>query len=178
VIVHAADRRVDGVDRDVAEGQVGVGVTVGDDVAAALFETGLELERAFLRQGGDVRRRVEDLDVGVLLEIGGGDDARAALFEVEGLGTAAVKLERDLFEVEDDVRHVLDDALERRELMENAFDADGGDGRPFNGREQDAAKRVADRRTEATLERLGGETPVVRGESLGIVIEFFGFLEI
>ena len=121
---------------------------------------------------------VEDLDVRILLEVGGGDDTGALLLEVEGLRPAAVQLERDLLEVEDDVRHVLDDALEGRELVENAFDADGGDGRSLDRGEQDAAERVTDRRTEATLERLSGEPPVVRGESLGIVIELFGFLEI
>ena len=178
VIVHAADGRVDRVDRDVAERQIGVGVAVGDDVAAALLETGLQLERAFLRQRGDVRRRVEDLDVRVLFEVGGGDDAGALLLEVEGLGTAAVQLEGDLLEVEDDVGHVLDHALQGRELVEHAFDADGGDGRPFDRREQHAAERVTDGRAEAALERLGGEPPVVRGEGLGIVIELLGFLKI
>ena len=62
--------------------------------------------------------------------------------------------------------------------MENAFDADGGDGGAFNRREQHATKGVSDRRTEAALERLGDEPAVVRRESFGIVIELFGFLEI
>ena len=125
-----------------------------------------------------MRRRVEDLDVGVLFEVGGGDDAGPLLLEVEGLGALAVQLERDLLEVEDDVRHVLDHALEGREFMEDAFDADGGDGRPFDRREKHAPERVTDRRTEAALERLGNETPVVRRQGFGIVIELLGFLEI
>ena len=121
---------------------------------------------------------VEDLDVRILFEVGGRDDARPLLLEVEGLGTGAVELERDLLEVEDDVGHVLDHALERRELVEHALDADGGDGRSLDRGEQDAPQRVTDRRAEAALERLSGEPPVVRGESLGIVIELLGFLEI
>ena len=92
VIVHAADRRMDRVDGDVAERQIAVGVAVGDLVAAAALETRFELERAFLRQRGDVRRRIEDLDVGVLLEVGGGDDARPLLLEVQRLRTFAVQL--------------------------------------------------------------------------------------
>jgi hypothetical protein len=125
-----------------------------------------------------VRRRIEDLDVGILLEVGGGDDARAALLEIEGLRALAVKLEGDLFDVEDDVGHVLDDAGEGRELVEHALHPHRADGCTLDGGEQDAAERVTDRRAEAALERLGDETPVVRRESLGIVIELFGFLKI
>src|SRR5438270_115687 len=112
VIVHAAHRRMDRVDRNVAEREVGVGVTVGDLVAAAALQTRLEFERAFLGKRRDVCRRVEDLDVGVLFEVGGGDDTGALLLEVERLRTFAVELERNLFEVEDDVGHVLDHTLE------------------------------------------------------------------
>jgi hypothetical protein len=79
-------------------------------VAAAALETRFEFQRAFLRQRRDVRRRIEDLDVGVFLEVGGGDDARALLLEVQGLRTFAMQAERHLLEVENDVGHVFDDA--------------------------------------------------------------------
>src|SRR5204863_829387 len=121
-------RRVNRVDRDVAERQIGVGIAVRDGVAAAALETRLELERAFLRQRRDVRGRVEDLNVRIFFEVGGGDDARSLLLEVERLRTGSVKLERNLLEVEDDVGHVLDHALQRGKLVQHAFDAHGGDG--------------------------------------------------
>ncbi len=103
---------MNGVDGDVLQREVGVGIAIGDLVAPAALQTRLELERAFLRQGRDVRGLVEDLDVRVLFEIGGGDDARSLLFEVERLRAFAVELEGNLLEVEDDVGHVLDHALE------------------------------------------------------------------
>jgi hypothetical protein len=178
VIVHTADGRVDRVDGDVSERQVGVGVAVGDDVAAAALETRLELQRAFLRQRGHVGGGVEDLDVRVFFEVGGGDDARSLLLEIEGLGAGAVELEGDLLEVEHDVRHVFDDALQRGELVQDTFHADGRDRGALDGGEQDAAQRVTDRGAEAALEGLGREAAVVRREGFGIVIELLGFLKI
>jgi hypothetical protein len=68
-----------------------------------------------------------------------------------------VQLERQLLEVEDDVGGVLDDALDRRELVQHAVDLDGGDGRALDRRQQHAAHRVADGGAEAALERLRGE---------------------
>src|SRR4029077_3582561 len=100
------------------------------------------------------------------------------LLEVQRLRSLAVKLEGNLFEVEDDVGHILDDARERREFVEHSFDANGGDGRPFDRREQDAPERVADRGPESTLKRLRDKATVIRGEGFGIVIELLGFLEI
>jgi hypothetical protein len=123
-------------------------------------------------------RRIEDLDVRILFEVGSRDDARPLLLEVQSLRAAAVQLEGDLFEVENDIRHVFDDALERRELMKNAFDANRSDRRTLDGGEQDPPQRVPDGGSESTLERLGDETPVIRGKGLGIVIELLGFLEI
>ena len=178
VIVHAADRRMNGVDGNVAQRQIAVRIAIGDLVAAAALETRLELERAFLRQRGQVRRRVEDLDVRVLLEVGRGDDARSLLLEVERLGPFTVQLEGDLFEVEDDVGHILDDAGERRELVQHALDADSRDRGALDGGEEHASQRIADRGAEAALEGLGGEAPVVRREGLGIVFELLGFLKI
>jgi hypothetical protein len=43
-----------------------------------------------------------------------------------------VNLERDLLEVQDDVRRVLDHALNRRELVEHAFDLDRRHGRALD----------------------------------------------
>ena len=178
VIVHATNRRMDRVDRNVAERQIAVGVAVGNLIAAAALQTRLELQRAFLRKRGDVRRRIEDLDVRIGFEIGGRDDTRATLFEIESLRSFAVHLERDLLEVEDDISHVFNHALQRRELVQNALDTHRGDRGSFNRGEENAPKRVADRGAESAFERLGNETPVVRSESLGIVIELVRFLEI
>jgi hypothetical protein len=64
-----------------------------------------------------------------------------------------------VLEVEDDVRDVLADARKRRELVRDPLDLDRGDGGALEGREQDAAQRVAERVTEAAVERLDLEDP-------------------
>ena len=76
-VVDLLDRRVDGVDRDVAERQVLVEVALGGDVAAPALEAHLDGERAALADGRDVDVGVENLDVGVGLDVGRGDLARA-----------------------------------------------------------------------------------------------------
>jgi hypothetical protein len=50
----------------------------------------------------------------------------------------------------------------------DALNLDGGDGRALNRREQRAAKRVADGRAEAALERLRGEAPVTLRERVAL----------
>src|SRR5581483_3301662 len=170
--------RMDRVDRDVAERQIAVGIAVGDLVAAAALETRLELQSAFLRKRRDVRSRIENLDVGVRFEIGGSHDARSLLLQVERLGTLTVHPEGDLLEVENDVGHVLDHTGQGRELVQHALDANRGDRGSFDRGEQHATECIADRRAEATLERLGNETAVIRSQGFGVVIELLGFLEI
>jgi hypothetical protein len=48
--------------------------------------------------------------------------------------------------------------------VQDAFDADGGDGCAFDGREQGAAERVADGGAEAALKGLSGKLTVFFGE--------------
>ena len=76
------------------------------------------------------------------------------------------------------LRHVFDDAGEGRELVKNAFHTNRRDGCTLDRGEQYAAKRVTDRGTKTTLERLGDETPVVRSESLRIVVQLLRLLKI
>ena len=106
----------------------------------------------------------------------GGDDAGCIRAQVEGLGAFAVELERNLLQVQDDVGRIFNDAGDGLELVQHAFDADGGDGSAFDGREQRAAQRVADGGTEAALKglraelaELGGEGVVLDGETLGLL---------
>ena len=69
VEVDLLDRRVDRVDRDVADRQIVVEVAVGRDVAAALLETHLDVQRPALAHGRDVDVRIEDLDIAIELDI-------------------------------------------------------------------------------------------------------------
>src|SRR5262249_28741555 len=56
----------------------------------------------------------------------------------------------------------------RRELVEGSVDADGGDRRALERREQDPAERVADGDAEAALERLADELGVEVVRRLGV----------
>ena len=66
----------------------------------------------------------------------------------------------ELVEIEDDVRHIIPDARNRGELVENAIDSDGGNRSTFERRQQHAAQAVAERRAVTALERLADELAV------------------
>src|SRR4051812_44619628 len=91
--------------------------------------------------------------------------------DVERLRVVDVQLDRDLLQVEDDVRCILDHARDWGELVEHAVDLHCGDGRAFNRREQNATERVADRRPEAALEGLRVKPPEAVGERLALELE-------
>ena len=100
---------------------------------------------------------VEDLDVGVGLQVGGGDLGRALDVEAQRHGLVAVADDDEVLEVQDDVGDVLDDAADGVELVERLVEADLGDGGAGDRREQHAAERVADGVAEAGLERADDE---------------------
>jgi plasmid stability protein len=77
------------------------------------------------------------------------------------LGRFAVQAADEVLEVEDDVRDVLTNALERRELVRDPLDLDRGDGSALERREQHATQRVAEGVTEAAVERLDLEDPAL-----------------
>ena len=100
---------------------LGPAVQLGRDVPAAAADRERDLELALLREVGDLELRVEILEVGRRLDVTGGDDPRALLRDVHlDLGRLAVQPADEVAEVEDDVRDVLADARERRELVRGA----------------------------------------------------------
>src|SRR5205085_3527497 len=72
----------------------------------------------------------------------------------------------ELLEVQDEVGDVLLDARHGGELVQDAVDADAGDSRTGNGRQQGAAERVAEGVAEAGLERLQDEPRAVLADRL------------
>src|SRR5256714_15314723 len=78
-VVDLLDQRVNRVNRDVAGRGVFVGVALGGDVAATAPAAELARERAAVAHGRDVDAGVENLNVSVRLDVGGGDLARAVL---------------------------------------------------------------------------------------------------
>ena len=97
--------------------------------------------------------------------------------ERQRLGVVDVQLQRNLLQVEDDVGRVLDDARNRRELVQHAVDLHRGDRRAFNRRQQHAPQRVADGRAEAALERLRVEAAEPIGQRLALELEPLGSLK-
>ena len=106
----------------------------------------------------DLELRVQDLEVGRRLDVGGRDDAGALLGDVDlDLGRRAVEEDDEVLEVEDDVGDVLAYAGQRRELVGDALDLHGRDGGALERGEQHAAKRVPEGVAEAAVERLDRE---------------------
>src|SRR5437868_6665524 len=104
----------------------------------------------------------EDRELGRRLDVGGGDDARPLLRDVHlDLGRIAVQARHEVLEVEHDVGDVLANARQGRELVRSALDLDRGDRCALERREQHAAQRVAERMTEAAVERLDLKHPAM-----------------
>ena len=113
---------------------------------------------------GDVQIGVQDLDLGIGLEVPGDDVFLPPHIHPEELGLVAVQLERQFLEVEDDLGHVLDDPGDGRELVQDVLDLDRGDGRARNRGQQDPTQGVPQGDPEPPLERLHDKLPVGIGE--------------
>src|SRR5438067_742553 len=162
VVRDATHRREDRVDRNDADRVLGPAVQLRRDVAAAAPDRQRHLELALLGQVRDLEVLIQDLELGRRLDVRRLDDAGAALRDVHlDLRRVAVQEADEALEVEDDVGDVLADALERRELVRDPLDLDRGDRGALQRREQHATQRVAERVTEAAVERLDLEDPAL-----------------
>jgi hypothetical protein len=72
----------------------------------------------------------------------------------------------ELLEVEDDLGHVLLDARDRGELVEDVLDPDAGDGRTGDARQERPAQGVPQGVAEARLEGLQDEPRTVVADAL------------
>ena len=152
LVVHAAHRGEDGVDRHDADRHV-LGV-LGRAIAHAGLDRQVHLDRSRVgveREQDQVG--IHDLDVGGLADVGGGDRPGAALHELQRDGVARERAEAQLLDVQDDLGDVLLDVLDRAELVEDAVDLDAGDGGPLQRAQQDATQAVAERHAVPLLER-------------------------
>ena len=120
------------VDRDIAKRKIFVEITIRRHVAAAPFQAHLDVERTAAAERCDMQTRIENFDVGVALDVAGGNFSGPRFGNRQGLGFAAVQLEWHLLEIEDDVGSVLNHAFDRREFVLDALDLYRGDRRPFN----------------------------------------------
>ncbi len=102
-------------------------VALGRHVAAAAADRDGDLEPTLGGEVRDLELRVEDLEVGGPLDVGGRDRP----FTLGGqphfdLRRLAFEDADELLQVEDDVGDVLADTRQRRELVRDALDLDRG----------------------------------------------------
>ena len=124
---------MDGVDGNVADVQVLVEVAIRRDVASAGLDAHLHLQATLLTQGGDVYVRIQNLHVGVGLDITCLDLPRALRTDIDGLRMIDGDLHRNLLQVQDDIRGILRDSLDGGELVQHTLDLHCGDGSSFDG---------------------------------------------
>ena len=141
-VVDLAHGREDGVDGDDPDGQrLG---RARRQVAHAALDGEVHLQGHVVGVEGQERQlRVDDLDVGVLADVGGRDRAGAGLDQAELHRMRGVALEAQLLDVEDDLGEILLDARDAGEFVVHVAHLDRGDGGALQGREQDAPERVA-----------------------------------
>src|SRR4051812_26634477 len=162
VIRDATDGREDGVDRYDADRRLRAAREIRRRVAAAAADRQRQLEPSTIREVREHELRVEDLEVGRRLDVAGGDLAGAARRHPHlDLGGLAVQHADHALEVEDDVRDVLADAGDRRELVRHALDLHRGYGGALERREQHSPQRIAKCVTEASVERLDHEDSAI-----------------
>src|SRR6201996_1075355 len=157
LVADPGHRGVDRVDGPPADLLAGLLVLGRRDVAATALDGQLHLQLALAVQGRDVQVRVVDLDPGGWGDVGRADLARTLLAQVHDHGLVVLGGDHETLEVQDDVGDILLDARHGGELVQHALDPDAGDRRARNGRQQRAPERVADRVTEARLQRLDDE---------------------
>ncbi len=165
-VIDLAHRRVDGIHRNVADGQVFIEVAVGGHVAAAVLDAHFQLQLAAFATRGPIDVLIEHGEVRFFFDHRGGHHARLIHVDVNRLGLIGRKLERHLLQVEDDIGGIFHHARDGRKLMQHAFDFYRGHRGPFDRTEQCAAQRIAHGGAPAALKRLRGKTPELIGQRL------------
>jgi len=66
-------------------------------------------------------------------------------------------LKPNALKIQDNVGYVLLDSRDGGKFVEHPFDSNGGDCTPLERRKEDSPERIAERRAETALERLGIE---------------------
>ena len=152
-VVHLEDRGVDRVDGEHADDLVARDqlVLLGGDIASALIQRDLHVQNRAVGKGRDVQLGVEDLNLAVALDALGSDLAGTLRRDLNDLGTVRMEFSYQALHVQNDLGDVFLDAGDGRELVKNSVYLDRCDGYALKGREQYAAKRVAQRVAEASL---------------------------
>src|SRR5208283_3950412 len=132
-VAYFLDRRIETVDRDEADRRVFRPVAVGGDIAFARRDREFHADFGALVEGANHEIRIEDRNIAGGSDIGGGDLAGTLFLENHALGAFARHLERDVLDIEHNIRHVLAYARDRREFMQDTVDMDRGNRRALQG---------------------------------------------
>ncbi len=176
-VVALAHRRVHGIDGNESDTQIVFEIPVRGNVTASALQAHFHFELAALAYCRNVDVLIEHFHIAVGLDRAARNHARLIGAQVNRLWTISSKFERNLFQVEDDVGGVFDDAWYRLELMQHAFDLHRGNGRAFDRTQHHAPQRVADGGAESALKWLRPEHPVFVSKRTGITRQPFWFLK-
>jgi len=106
---------------------------------------------------------VQNFDTCSLCDVTCGDDARAFGIDRQALGPFDFHFQRHALEVQNDVGDVFAYTGDARELVQNVVNLNAGDRCTLQRRQQNAAQRVTERQTKATLEGFGNNSRLARG---------------
>jgi hypothetical protein len=145
--------------------------------AAAPLQPHFHVKLAAFAHRRDIDILVQHFDIAIGFDHAAGDDPGLIGAQIDGLGSITAQLEWNLLEVEDDVGGVFHHTRNRLELVQHAFDFDGGDGSSFNRTQQHAAQSVAHSSAEAAFKGLRPEDAVLIGKRGSINCKTFRFLK-
>src|SRR5262249_10978668 len=148
LVLDAQHRREAGVDRDYADLALLARCLVRRSITAAVLDGHLHHERHVGVQRSQHVLGVDDLHVGLGDHVLALHDAALVAINPNRPRLVGAVLHYQALDVEDDVGDVLDDAGDRRDLVEHALDLDAGDGGAFEAGQQDAAEAITDGHAE------------------------------
>ena len=163
VVAHLVNGGVDGVGIDGADGSrhshaellvCELLVTLLRHVSTAAVKDKLHVEALTAGQGSDVVIGIQDLDVGILLDVTCGDIMVAGHVDDHSLGAGAMQLSRNALDVEHNLGHVLHDTGNGGKLVQDAVDLDAGHCHAGQGGQQDTTEGVTEGNTVAPFQRL------------------------
>jgi hypothetical protein len=177
-VLHEPDRGEERIDRNDADRLLFLLVGLTRIIAAARLDLDFGLEGALLVERADDLIGIDDLDIGVGLDVRRSDGAGFGDLDLKGDRLALLGNDQDFLQVQDDVGDILDNSIDRLKLVVNAVDLDGGNGGTFNRAEENTTQRIADRVTVTGLERLSDELGIGRRRAFLDLGEFAGQFEL
>ena len=164
VVLHVPDRREDAVDCDGAEGRVFALVFGCRHVSTSLANGHHQVQLHRVVHVADHVVRVHHLESrGEFAEVACCEGALTFHCDGHGflVGVFNVTTETNLLEVQNDFGHIFHHTFDGREFVLHAFHTEGRDGKAFQRREENAAKRIAHSQTKSRLQGTEFELAVV-----------------